>query len=190
MRNDLGMKFCKIVQGAVHTNSERNLILRQQCALVLIGMLHNKKILLNIDETWLGMSDFRRRKWKAEGTTNSVSIMQIIPRISMIVGLDTLGNVFCSLTQSNSNATVMRVFFVNLVRRLDRERPTWRNDTVIVLDNAPYHVAQSTLKLFEQLRVPVLFLGAHSYSAAPCELFFAWFKDEDINPRHLPVGKK
>ena len=28
MREDLGMKYCKILQGAVHTNSVRNLILR------------------------------------------------------------------------------------------------------------------------------------------------------------------
>ena len=73
MREELGMKYCKVLQGAVHTNSVRNLILRQQCALVMIGMLHNKKNLLNVDETWLGMSDFRRRKWKAKGTTNQVS---------------------------------------------------------------------------------------------------------------------
>jgi transposase len=114
----------------------------------------------------------------------------MVPRISMIVGIDTLGNVFCSITQANSNAAVMRIFFAALVKKLDRERSNWRNDTIIVLDNAKYHGAESTLKVFESLRIPVAFLGPHSYDAAPCELFFAWFKSVDINPLHEPTGKK
>ena len=84
----------------------------------------------------------------------------------------------------------MRVFFIALVKILDRQRANWRNTTVIVLDNAPYHTASSTMKLFDDLKIPVVFLGAHSYNAAPCELFFANFKTGDINPRHLPMGKK
>ena len=44
--------------------------------------------------------------------------------------------------------------------------------------------------MFETLKIPIMFLGPHSYDAAPCELFFAQFKDRDINPRHIPTGKK
>ena len=149
MKSDLGMKWNTIKKGAVHSNSERNLILRQQAALVLIDLLHKKKVILNIDETWLGFGDFRHHKWQAYGTPNSVRTLQLVPRISMIVGIDTLGNVFCTVTQANSNAAVMRVFFSSLVKRLDRERANWRNDTVIVLDNAKYHSAESTLKVYE-----------------------------------------
>ena len=83
----------------------------------------------------------------------------------------------------------MRVFFIELVKILDRQRATWRNDTVILLDNAPYHTSSGSMKLFQELRMPVMFLGAHSYNLAPCELFFAKFKQKDINPRHLPTGK-
>jgi transposase len=34
--------------------------LRQQFAIQLIGLLQDGKTLLNFDETWLGVSDFRR----------------------------------------------------------------------------------------------------------------------------------
>ena len=56
-----------------------------------------KKVVMNVDETWLGMSDFRRRKWALPNSTNSVAQLQIVPRISMIAALDTGGKVFYSL---------------------------------------------------------------------------------------------
>ena len=59
---------------------------------------------MNVDETWLDMSDFRRMKWRPKDQTNSNGVVMIQPRISMIVALDTLGNVYLSLTQSNSNS--------------------------------------------------------------------------------------
>lgn len=37
----------------------------------------------------------------------------------MILGLDTLGNVYVSLAQANSNSSMMELFFRNLTRRLD-----------------------------------------------------------------------
>ena len=91
--------------------------------------------------------------------------------------------------QSNSNAKIMEIFFHSLVRVLDKERPGWREDTVIMLDNARYHTAVATLRVFRDLRIPVMFTGPHSYDACPCELFFAAFKREDINPRRVKTGK-
>ena len=85
------------------------------------------------------MSDFRRMKWRVKGTTNSVPSMQVLPRISMIVGLDTLGNVYLSLTQSNSNSQVMDVFFRYLDQKIEKERKGWKKKTVVIIDNAPYH---------------------------------------------------
>ena len=32
--------------------------------------------------------------------------------------------------------------------------------------------------------------GPHSYDIAPCELYFAAWKKEDINPRHIPTTKE
>ena len=103
MRDDLNMRYRKVIPISIHGNSEKNLVLRQQFALKLIGLLHAGKTLLNIDETWLGMTDFRRRKWKAPGTTNSVAQLEMRPRVSMIMGIDSNGTVYLSLLQANSN---------------------------------------------------------------------------------------
>ncbi len=57
------------------------------------------------------------------------------------------------------------------------------------MDGASYHVAASTVDLIQKLRIPVMILGPYSYDASPCELFFAHFKNSDINPRHVPTTK-
>ena len=84
----------------------------------------------------------------------------------------------------------MEIFLQSLVRQLDAERPNWRRTHCIVWDNAPYHRSSSTLEVLKKLQVPICFTGPHSYDAAPAELFFAAFKAADINPRHLPTGKR
>jgi hypothetical protein len=139
MKRDLGMRYRKIVDIAIFSNSERNLVLRQRWALEFLSLAWNNCVFLNVDETWLGMSDFRRRKWQMPGDSNSVAKLAIAPRVSMILGIDTLGNVYYSLAQANSNSSIMELFFRELVVVLDRDKPSWRNNTVILVDGASYH---------------------------------------------------
>ena len=83
----------------------------------------------------------------------------------------------------------MELFFRQLVLKLDKDRKGWREDTIVLLDNASYHKSSHAMKLYEHLRIPLIFSGPHSYDAAPCELFFAQFKSVDLNPDRLPLGK-
>ena len=106
----------------------------------------------------------------------------------MITGLDSTGQIYLSLLQSNSNAKIMEIFFHSLVRVLEKERVNLWENSVILLDNAPYHTTPHTLKVFKELNIPILFTGPHSYDGAPCELFFVAFKKADINPRRIPTG--
>ena len=111
------------------------------------------------------------------------------PRVSMFTALDTLGNVYLSLSQSNSNEPMMSLYLQQLVLKLDKERSDWRRNTVVTMDGAPYHTANGILELLSKLRIPVLMQGPHSYDVAPCELYFAAFKSADINPRNVPTTK-
>ena len=138
MVDELGMSYRKITSIQIYANSNRNLICRQRFAMKLINLMFDGKRILNIDQTWLGMSDFRRMKWRAKGTTNSVPQLALLPRISMFLGLDTDGQVYLSLFQANSNTKITELFFHHLVKQLDAERPDWRQETVILVDNAPY----------------------------------------------------
>ena len=107
----------------------------------------------------------------------------------MIVGIDNYGKIYMSLLQANSNTATMRLFFAGLIRKLDEESAQWYRNTVIMIDNAPYHTSSASMKVFAELGVPVLFTGPHSYSACPAELVFAAFKARDINPRKVPTSK-
>jgi len=55
LKNDMNMVFKKIKKVAAHTNSVRNLIVRQQCCIKFLELSDQGKIWINIDETWLGM---------------------------------------------------------------------------------------------------------------------------------------
>ena len=55
------------------------------------------KTIIDVDETWIGMSDWRRRKWSLNRSTNSVPHLQVTPRISMILGIDSNGSIYLSL---------------------------------------------------------------------------------------------
>ena len=108
----------------------------------------------------------------------------------MFAAVDTEGEVYFSLIQSNSNNRVMELFLRQLVIKLDNEDADWRENTVILHDNAPYATSESTLELMAGLKLPMLFTGPHSYSAAPIELLFASLKSVDLNPENLPQGKR
>ena len=124
------------------------------------------------------------------GTTNSVAKLEVAPRITLILGLDSRGNVYLTLAQANSNSQMMELYFRALAAKLDQERPNWRRDTVIFVDGAKYHQSADSLPVAAELRLPYMVLGPHSYDAAPCELVFAHFKRADVNPRKVPTGKK
>ena len=94
------------------------------------------------------------------------------------------------LVQGNTNGKIIEIFLQHLVKKLDVEQPGWRDQMVIVLDNASYHTSSATQNVLREHQIPVCFTGPHSYLAAPIELLFAALKANDINPRHIPTSKQ
>ena len=84
----------------------------------------------------------------------------------------------------------MQLFLYEFAKLLDVERPNWRKDTVLQLDGATYHLCKETQDLLAKLRMNVIFSGPQSYDTAPAELFFAMFKNRDLNPGNQKTGKK
>ena len=52
---------------------------------------------------------------------------------------------------------------------LDCEADDWRKETLILLDNAPYHKSTQTRAAIKKLGLPVIFSGPYSYESAPVE---------------------
>ena len=74
----------------------------------------------------------------------------------MLTAVDSLGNLYLALAQSNSNESMMSLFWKSLVLKLDKERPGWRANTLWTLDGASYHGSEGALNILKQLKVPVL----------------------------------
>jgi len=190
MRTDLGMRFKKIRQVSLHENSVRNLVLRQRWAVKFLELVPRRHRVINIDETWIGMEDFRRMKWQQQPLPNSVAKKLWQPRVSLIVAFDNFGEVYLAVSQSNTNSNSILLFVRALVAQLNVEDRHWREKTIIFWDGAAYHQSAATLKLLDELQVPMMVSGPHSYDVAPCELWFSLFKRADINPRKVKTGKR
>ena len=107
----------------------------------------------------------------------------------MIAALSTDGHLYLSLTQFNTNNDVMLMFLSRLANVLSSESQNWREDTYWLLDNASYHRSSDVRKHLLELGVKVILSGPYSYAAAPCETFFAYYKQGEQNPDRLKTSK-
>ena len=98
LKEDHDMSYRKILILSPNQNSDQNLILRQQWAIVYLGILKNKKRIINIDESWVSLTDFRRFIWAPKHTPHSLPKKTVQPRISMIMALDNFGEVYSCFT--------------------------------------------------------------------------------------------
>ena len=53
-----------------------------------------------------------------------------------------------------------------------------------------WHTSPIMKKRLEKMNLPIIYSGPYSYSAAPAESVFASLKLGELNPEHLPTGKK
>jgi len=97
LHHHMYMGYKKVNEISLRSNDPKNLILRQQFARTFLKLDLHSKIIINVDETWIGQTDFRRRKWTFLKQPDSVPKKQVQPRISMIAGIDTTGKVYLSL---------------------------------------------------------------------------------------------
>jgi hypothetical protein len=184
------MRYSKIINVAVHANSDRCRIQRQQCAIELLKAFKNNKRIIQIDETWVDSCDYRRRSWQVKGVSNTIPVKKIRPRISMIVAVDNRGEILFSLLQANSDSDIMELFLKELILKLDLGDRKWRSDTVLVWDGAPYHTSKEVKDVLEGQLVPLIQLGPYGYLFNTPELLFAALKSFEINFEGAPVGKR
>lgn len=169
-------------------NQPRSRILRQRFSMAFLQLDVNKRYIC-IDQSWLNMSDFRLRKWTKPSSNFTVGSLNVNPRTSIHLAIDNFGRSWVSILNCNSNRQVFQLTLRHLIERLNLEDPDWRSNTVLILDGASYHQADSSKDLINKLQISVLMLGPYSYTSSPCELWFAALKKADLNPRHVKTGK-
>ena len=108
----------------------------------------------------------------------------------MIAALDTDGRVWFTLSHANTDSNIMALFLQNLKATLDQESPGWDMETIIMWDNAPYHVSAEIKSVVRALRLKIIYTGPYSYSGAAIETLFAHLKIGELNPEGLSTGKR
>ena len=108
----------------------------------------------------------------------------------MIAAIDNFGETYISLTQVNTNESVFSCYLEKLVAVLNKERPGWKEDTVLLVDGAKYHKSGITRQVFQRIGCQVCFTGPYSYETAPIELYFSLMKKTNLNPTRAKTGKK
>ena len=190
MKDDMGLAYRMIKRIPVQANQKRCLVLRQQYALVMLPLLRDGTTILNIDESWLNSTSFTHSAWSKPGTSATISEKPISYRIALIAALDTEGRIYYSLTQANTDQNVMMVYLQYLLDLLDLERPSWKDDTVLLLDGARYHTGSQVREYLRKLEVQVIWSGPYSYSTAPIEMVFGALKFGELNMDKKATGKK
>ena len=171
-------------------NSQRCLVLRQQYAISLLDLLKQGKRIINVDETWLNETNFQRKTWCRPLSSNTVKLRPITPSVAMIAALDTDGRVYFTLSHANTDQDTFMLFMRYLVERLDRETPGWQENSIILMDNAPYHVGKLAREYFRKMQIPVMFTAPYSYSASPIETLFSMLKLGELNEAGDETGKR
>ena len=143
MNEEVGMRYRRIKRIQLQQNSDINIILRHQWALKYIELLKQGYRFINADESWASELQYQRMKWRAPGTTNSVPVKQVQPRISIIAALDMSGQILCSLSHSNTTSNTMSLYIKGLVRCLDKQDVKWRDRTILLIDGTRVSVLSS-----------------------------------------------
>ena len=89
LKRDMNLKYKKLSFGEIQANTQRCLVQRQQYAICMFKLLEEKKVVYNVDESWIDAMNFTRRHWMPMRYAKE-GIKPVAPRISMIscVGSD------------------------------------------------------------------------------------------------------
>ena len=82
----------------IQSNLPRCLVLRQQFALRMLPLLESGRRIINVDENWLNGTRLIRRSWVPSDAPGTHTDKQVVPRISLMVALDTDGKIWFALT--------------------------------------------------------------------------------------------
>ena len=90
------MKFKKVKRISCHGNTESCLVKRHLYAKRMFELIEQGYHVFNVDESWLPVSDFTRRKWIEKEGSASVVDEVLKQKINIIVAVSNRGEVFLS----------------------------------------------------------------------------------------------
>ena len=134
---------------------------RQFAASKFIEALHRNDRLISVDESVLRFTDHRQSGWVRMDNRNQTTTCDRGHGVNLIAALSSTGELFYTVNVGMTNSHTFGFFLSKLCDHLDSADAHWRDNTVLVLDNANYHRGATTIDMMKALRIPVLFLGPY-----------------------------
>jgi hypothetical protein len=123
--------------------------------------LKQNKHIINIDESIVSETDHRNKSWSVANKPAFTDNSQRLGRVSIIAGVSSRGNLYYTINLGNNNSEKVWLFILKLCKHLQSKDSNWRKNTIIMLDNAPYHRSNMLIDNLEDLRIPIMFLGPY-----------------------------
>jgi DDE superfamily endonuclease len=139
----LGMSYKIVKPISANHNLMVNKLKRQYASAEYIELLYKGKRIINIDETNVVSTDSRTRGWWFPKQKNQNTRSSRLCGVNIIIGISSYGEFFYTVNYGNTNTDTFFLFMLKLVQQLTSIDTNWRDNTVLLLDNASYHRSQA-----------------------------------------------
>jgi len=79
----------------------------------------------------------------------------------MIAAASSDGKLMFTINSGRNNSSTFLLFLIKLSDHLDQVNPNWRQNTIIMVDNAPYHRSKLIKEKYASLKIPLMYLGPY-----------------------------
>ena len=90
-----------------------------------------------------------------------VATMQRLRSLSLIAAVSSDGKFMYTINSGKNNSSTFMLFLIKLSNHMDTISNNWRQNTIIMVDNAPYHRSKLIMEKYQVLKVPIMFLGPY-----------------------------
>ena len=87
----------------------------------------------------------------------------VSPRLSVLAAIDSQGSAYMALTMCQTDSDVLCLFLKELFAKIELERPNYRQNTILLIDGAPYHRSAETHNFLCNAGIKVVLGGPYGY---------------------------
>ncbi len=145
LKCELNVSYRKLRPVSFLYNSLDSKLQRQFAAAKYITYLYQQKRIINIDESAISLTETVRRGWMIKGVKNKSTMAKRPDRINLIAGISNYGDLFYTINHGQTKYETFLLFLMKICEYLHSIDKAWRNDTIILLDNASYHRGASIM---------------------------------------------
>lgn len=164
-----GYRWRRILPIQSYVNRSDNVKKRAAFARDMIELLEKGTNIINADECGFNCTSTRTKGWILKGTQGRTSRIQKITNTTLMYAITLEGHSYFSLIRGGTNQFIFDRFLRMLEKALNRDRPGWKKNSALLIDNCTIHGTPLVLATIDELKLPVKWSAAASFDAVPVE---------------------